>query len=58
MVVPPSHAQMHKRGLSWMTDLGTGPLSLAEFVELLPSVLERCSTRNMKKCEPVKRLLE
>ncbi len=40
-----------------MTDLGDSPLSLNDLVQVLPTVLERCNTRNMKKCEPVKRLL-
>jgi len=41
-----------------MNDLGRGPLSLKDFALLLPTVLERCKLRNMKKCEPVKRLLK
>lgn len=57
-VARPPALPTHKRGLSSMTDLGTGPLALAEFVELLPAVLERCNTKQMRKCEPVKHLLE
>jgi hypothetical protein len=46
----------HTRAFSFMNDLGRGPLSLKDFALLLPTVLERCKLRNMKKCEPVKRL--
>lgn len=41
-----------------MSGLGDGPLSLSEFTEQLPQVLARCQTKHMRKCEPVKRLLQ
>lgn len=56
--VAPALSLRHSRGLSWMSGLGDGPLSLSEFTELLPQVLARCETKHMRKCEPVKRLLQ
>jgi hypothetical protein len=47
-------AALSPRSLSYSD---VGPLSLEEFIVRLPAVVERCSTRQMAKCEPVKRLL-
>jgi hypothetical protein len=38
--------------------LPTDDVSLPDFLELLPVVLEKCQIRSLKKCEPIKCLLE
>ncbi|EWM21781.1 cysteine dioxygenase [Nannochloropsis gaditana] len=60
VAIPPLNGHDHPhhvRVISWMKDLGEGALSLEEFSMILPTVLKRCNLRNMKMCEPVKRLL-
>ena len=34
------------------------PVSLEEFIYRIPSELEQCSNKALKKCEPIKRLME
>lgn len=36
----------------------TTPVGLDQFIALLPTVVRKCETRNLKKCEPVKALLK
>lgn len=60
VAIPPLNGHDHPhhvRVISWMKDLGEGALSLEEFSMILPTFLKRCNLRNMKMCEPVKRLL-
>jgi hypothetical protein len=45
----------HQRSLSLYDNT---PIDLDQFITLLPTVVEKCETRNLKKCEPIKALLK